>query len=217
MDTVSKPFYQSRNSKLGPAVVKALKARHFEAEYFDDIPPAVEKVFSFIPKEHVISWGGSMTAKTMGLFDEAVKRGYKVIDRDEGKTQEEKNELARKALLCDTYLMSANAISEDGQLVNIDGAANRVAALCHGPRQIIIVAGMNKVRKNVDVALARAQTIAAPLNIQRFPDKKTPCNTTGSCGDCKSTDSICAQIVITRLCKPPGRIKVILIGQELGF
>jgi len=217
MDTVTQPFYQLRNSKLGPAVVKALKARHFEAEYFDDIPPAVEKVFSFIPKEHIISWGGSMTAKALGLYDEIAKRGYSVIDRDTGKTPEEKNELARKALLCDTYIMSANAISEDGQLVNIDGVANRVAALCHGPRQVIIVAGMNKVRKNADVALARAQTIAAPLNVQRFPDKKTPCNTNGACADCKSTDSICAQIVITRLCKPPGRIKVILIGQELGF
>jgi len=217
MATLNASCSELRNSKLGPELVKALEARHFIADYFDDIPQAVEKVFSYIPKDHVISWGGSMTAKTMDLYGEAAKRGYRLIDRETAKTQEEKNEMYRQSLLCDTYLTGTNAISEDGQLVNIDSIGNRVAALCYGPRQIIVVAGMNKVRKTQDIALARARTIAAPVNIQRFPAYKTPCNGKGSCEDCKSPDSICSQIVITRLCKPAGRIKVILIGKDLGF
>ena len=217
MDSTTKSFYELRNSKLGPAIIKALNERLFEAAYFNNIPDAVEKVFSFIPKEHVISWGGSMTAKAMNLYDEAEKRGYKVINRDTAKTPEEKTELMRQGLFCDTYLMGTNALSEDGQLVNIDAYGNRVAALCYGPRQVIIVTSVNKTAKTLDDEIQRARSIAAPLNTQRFPNNKTPCGITGVCRDCKSADSICCQIVITRLCKPAGRIKVIIIGQDLGF
>jgi len=217
MDTLSKPIFEKRNSKLGPALVKALEARHFEAAYFDEIPPAVEKVFNLIPKDHVVSWGGSMTAKAMGLYDEAARRGYQVINRDAGQTPEEKVNLMRQALLCDTFLMGTNALSEDGQLVNIDGNGNRIAALCYGPRQVIVVTGINKAAKTLDDAITRARNQAAPLNMQRFNSLKTPCNSNGSCADCKKPDSICSHIIITRLCKPAGRIKVIIIGQELGF
>ncbi|GHV85755.1 hypothetical protein AGMMS50230_13630 [Spirochaetia bacterium] len=213
MDT----FHELRNTKLGPALVKALEARHFEAYYFADLPPAAEKVFSLIPQEHVVSWGGSMTAGAMDLYAEAAKRGYKLINRDAAKSPEEKVELMRQGLLCDTYLMGTNALSEDGQLVNVDGNGNRVAALCYGPRQVIIVTGINKAAKTLDDAIARARNWAAPLNVQRFAANKTPCNISGTCGDCKSAESICAQVVITRLCKPAGRIKVIIIGQDLGF
>ncbi|MCL1927947.1 MAG: lactate utilization protein [Treponema sp.] len=217
MDNTTKSFYELRNSKLGTELVKALKDRHFEAAYFDDISQAVEKVFSLIPKEHVISWGGSMTAKVMNLYDEAEKRGYKVINRDAAKTPEEKTDLMRQGLLCDTYLMGTNALSQDGQLVNIDAYGNRVAALCYGPKQVIIVTSIAKAAKTLDDAIQRARNIAAPLNTQRFPDNKTPCIVFGFCKDCKTYDSICAQIVITRLCRPAGRIKVIIIGQDLGF
>ncbi|MCL1813924.1 MAG: lactate utilization protein, partial [Treponema sp.] len=196
---------------------KALKERRFEAAYCNDIQQAVEKVFSFIPNDHVISWGGSMTAKAMNLYDEAEKRGYKVINRDAAKTPEEKTDLMRKGLLCDTYLMGTNALSQDGQLVNIDAYGNRVAALCYGPKQVIIVTSIAKVTKTLDDAIVRARNVAAPLNTQRFPDNKTPCIVFGYCKDCKLYDSICAQIVITRLCRPAGRIKVIIIGQDLGF
>jgi L-lactate utilization protein LutB len=123
----------------------------------------------------------------------------------------------RQALLCDTFLSGSNALSEDGQLVNIDGFGNRVAAMTFGPRQVIVVAGMNKVVKTLDDAVTRARTIAAPLNAQRFPNLKTPCNETGACANCLSPDSVCSFIVTTRLCKPAGRIKVILIGKDFGF
>lgn len=122
----------------------------------------------------------------------------------------------RKALTCDTFLMSSNAISEDGQLVNIDGNGNRVAALCFGPRRVIVVAGMNKVVGTLDDAIARARHIAAPANLQRF-DVKTPCSTTGCCADCVSPQCSCAQIVVTRFSMNPNRIKVVLVGENLGL
>jgi hypothetical protein len=209
--------YKLRNSKLGPKVVKALEARLFGAWYFDGIPEAAEKVFSLIPKEHVISWGGSMTAQALNLYGEAEKRGYKIINRDAAKSPEEKVELMRQGLLCDTYLSGTNALSEDGILVNVDGNGNRVAAMCYGPRQVIIVTGINKVAKTLDDAVSRARNLAAPLNAQRFPDNKTPCIVNGACGNCKSANSICNQILITRLSRPAGRIKVIIIGEDLGF
>jgi L-lactate utilization protein LutB len=147
----------------------------------------------------------------------AAEKGYKVIDRDKAASPEERTELMRQALLCDTYLTGTNALTEDGQLVNVDGNGNRVAAMTFGPKQVIVVAGMNKVQKTLETACARARTIAAPVNVQRFQDLKTPCNETGACADCLSPDSICSFIVHTRLCKPKGRIKVILIGKDLGF
>jgi len=206
-----------RYDKLGHRVVKALEGRFFNAWYFSDCSEAAEKVFSLIPKTDVISWGGSLTLRGLNLTTMAVEKGYKVIDRDKAKSPEERNELQRQGLHCDTFLTSSNAITEDGQLVNIDGNGNRVAAMIYGPKQVIVVAGMNKVVQNIMDAATRARTIAAPGNSQRFPDSKTPCNTTGACSDCLSPDSICAYIVRTRICRPAGRIKVILIGQDLGL
>ena len=206
-----------RNQKLGAQVVKALKSRFFDACYVDDSKAAVEKVLSLIPKDHVVSWGGSATLDETGIKEKLAQAGYKVIDRDNAPTREERVEVMRQALLCDTFITGCNAISEDGQLVNIDGFGNRVAAMIFGPRQVIVIAGMNKIAKTLFDAVARARTVAAPLNTQRFADNKTPCNETGSCADCKSPDSICSFIVTIRLCKPANRIKIILVGEDLGL
>jgi len=206
-----------RNQKLGAQVVKALQSRFFDAVYVDDSAAAVAKIASLIPKDHVVSWGGSQTLDEIGIKPRLEQDGYKVIDRDKAPNREERVELMRQALLCDTFITGCNAISEDGQLVNIDGFGNRVAAMIFGPRQVIVIAGMNKIAKTLDDAIIRARTIAAPRNTQRFPDNKTPCNETGSCADCKSPDSICSFMVTTRLCKPAGRIKVILVGEDLGL
>ena len=208
---------KTRYDKMGPKVAKALQNRFFEAWYFPETAGAVEKIFSLIPKTDTISWGGSLTTVGLDLQKLAVEKGYNVIDRDKAGSPEERIELMRRALLCDTYLTGTNAISEDGQLVNIDGNGNRVAAMIFGPRQVIVVAGMNKIAHTLNDAAVRARTIAAPLNAQRFPNVKTPCNETGSCADCLSLDSICTFIVRTRICKPAGRIKVILIGKDLGL
>ena len=217
MEVDVKTPVETMYDKLGPKVVKALEKRFFEAWYFSDIPEAVEKVFSLIPKTDTVSWGGSTTAVSINLTTLAAEKGYTVIDRDKAANPEERIELMRKALLCDTYLAGTNAISEDGQLFNVDKIGNRVAAMIYGPRQVIVVAGMNKIVRAEADAWARLKAIAAPANAQRFPHLKTPCNETGSCAECLSADSICAYFVKTRLSMPKGKIKVILIGKNLGF
>ena len=207
---------KKRYDKAGPQVVKALEKRHFEAYYVSTAAEAVEKVVELIPKEHTVSWGGTATVDALGIKQRLAQEGIALIDRDTAQTPQERQEMLKKALTCGTFLMSSNAISADGQLVNIDGNANRVAALCYGPESVLVIAGMNKVMADLDSAIARARQVAAPANAQRF-DIKTPCAVTGSCGDCTSPDCICCQMVITRVCRPAGRIKVILVGQDLGF
>jgi hypothetical protein len=164
-----------------------------------------------------VSWGGSLTTTALNLQTLAGEKGCKLIDRDKAANPEERVELMRQALLCDTYLTGTNALTEDGQLLNIDGNGNRTAAMIFGPKQVIVVAGMNKVVKDEAAAYSRVKNIAAPANMQRFPNSKTPCIETGACGECFSPDCICAYIVRTRLCRPKGKIKVILIGKDLGL
>ena len=205
-----------RNDKLGPKVAEALKKRHFDAWYFSKREDALKHLESLIPADHVVSWGGSLTMESLGI-QQMMSEKYKVIDRDKAKDLEERNVLQRQALTCDTFLMGTNAITEDGQLVNIDGIGNRVAAMIYGPKQVIIVAGMNKVVKTLEDAFSRARNIAAPANTQRFSDNKSPCNETGACSDCLSTDSVCTFIVHTRVCRPKGKIKLILIDETLGL
>ena len=225
---------KTRYDKAGPQVAEALRRRSFEAHYvstalestsilqqsrINGTPPpqeALDLALTLIPKDRTVSWGGTATAAQIGLMDRLHQGDYQLIDRDTGKTPEEKQALMRQALTCGTFIMSSNAISADGQLVNLDGNANRVAALCFGPESVLVIAGMNKVMGDLDSAIARARQVAAPANAQRF-DIKTPCAVTGSCGDCTTPDCICCQMVITRVCRPAGRIKVILVGQDLGF
>lgn len=202
--------------KAGAKVAEALNKRYFEAYYCSDRTEALEKILELIPQDHVVSWGGATTVDELGVKEALRQRGQAVIDRDTAKDAQERQQMLKQALTCDTFLMGSNAISADGQLVNIDGTGNRVAALCFGPTQVVVVAGMNKVAGDLDGAMRRAREVAAPMNAQRFP-LKTPCVANGLCGDCKGPDSICAQIVTTRLCKPAGRIKVVLVGEDLGF
>ena len=205
-----------RYGKLGASVVKALNTRHFEAYYCSDAASAAEKLLSLIPETDTVAWGGSQTLSEIGAQDLLRARGQALIDRDTAKSPAERDALMRQALTADTFLMSSNAITEDGQLVNMDGNGNRVAALIYGPRQVIVVAGLNKVAKDLDAAIARVRGTAAPTNAQRF-NINTPCKVTGTCADCKCPDSICANMVVTRLCKPNGKIKVILVGENLGM
>lgn len=207
---------QERYTKLGESVVNALKSRHFEACYCPDVAAAQQKLLEWIPQDDTVAWGGSQTLDEIGAQEMLRTRGQKLIDRDTVKTPAERNALMHAALSADTFLMSSNAITEDGQLVNMDGNGNRVAALIYGPRSVIVVAGLNKVAKNLDAAIARVRGTAAPTNAQRFP-VNTPCKITGECADCKSEDCICANMVITRLSKPAGKVKVILVGEPLGM
>ncbi len=204
-----------RNAKLGETLVKNFERRGFGAYYCETKEEALNKALELIPATDVVSWGGSVSIDEIGLL-EAVKKTNPVIDRATAKTPEERVELMRKALLCDTFLMSTNAFSKDGQLINIDGNGNRCAALIYGPKQVIVIAGLNKMAGTLEAAVDRARNIAAPINVQRFPQLTTPCNKLGACADCINPQSICSQIVWTRLVHDQ-RIKVILVGEHLGF
>ena len=200
----------------GPKVADALNKRHFEAYYVFNKEDAVKKILEIIPSNHSVAWGGTMTMDQLGLKDKLSAAGYTLIDRDKGATLEEREKIMHEALNCGSFIMSSNAITEDGQLFNIDGKGNRVAALIYGPQNVIIIAGMNKVVQDMDAAYDRVRGYAAPANAQRF-DIDTPCKKIGECADCLSSSTICAQFVTTRICKPAGRIKVVLIGEELGI
>ena len=204
------------NTKRAEVLIHNLKSRHFDAYYCATREEALEKALELIPQGSSVGWGGATSAQQIGLMD-AVRRGdYRPIDRDAAPTPEEREQAMRNCLHADVFLTGANAISLDGQMVIIDGMGNRVAAIVYGPRSVIVVAGINKVVDTLEMAVDRARTVAAPINKQRFPNQ-TPCNVTGQCADCKAEGCICNQILITRNCRPAGRIKFIIVGEELGF
>lgn len=205
-------YYQKR----GEILVKNLRSRHYEAYYCDSKEAALDKALELIPKGATVGWGGAMSAQQIGLLDAMNRGDYHAIDRDKTSTPEERKQAMKNCLLADVFITGANALSMDGQMVNIDGNGNRVAAIVYGPESILVIAGMNKVMDTLEAAVTRARTIAAPMNKQRFA-LQTPCEITGTCGDCKSEGCICNQILITRNSKPAGRIKVILVGEDLGL
>lgn len=207
---------QKYYDKRGRILVKNLQSRHFDAYYCADKAAALEKALELIPKGATVGWGGAMSCQQIGLMDALNAGEYHTIDRDKCKTPEEKLQAAKDSLFADVFLTGANGMSLDGEMVNIDGTGNRVAAIVYGPGSVIVVAGMNKVMDSLSDAITRARTVAAPMNKQRFPNQ-TPCEVTGTCGDCKSVECICNQILITRNCRPAGRIKFIIVGEDLGL
>ena len=202
--------------KRGQVLVQNLKKRHFEAYYCDDRTAALEKALELIPEGASVGWGGAMSAQQIGLMDALAERNVKLLDRSKAETPQERDRLMKQCLTADVFLTGANALSLDGQMVNIDGNGNRVAAIVYGPESVIVVAGMNKVCDTLEQAVQRSRSVAAPANSQRF-DIATPCKATGSCHDCTGPDCICNQLLITRHCRPAGRIKFILVGEELGL
>lgn len=202
-----------RNERLAQRMIQHLERRHFQAFYCPTAAEAVEKVSSLIPDGSSVTWGGSMTLRDMGLTAKLHQRDLQVFDRD---LADDKEQVYRKAFEADYYLSSANAISENGVIVNIDGNGNRVAAITYGPRHVIFVIGMNKVMPHVESALDRARGTAAPINAARF-SIKTPCLIDGVCHDCHSADSICNYIHFLRHSHPVGRHIVVLVGEDLGY
>ena len=212
MEQATRNFYDKR----GEILVKNLQKRHFEAYYCATKEEALKQVLSLMPEGSTVGWGGAVSAAQVGV-QEAVHAGnYTVIDRDAFSDPSEKLRCMRECFNADFSITGANALSIDGQMVNIDGNGNRVGMIVYGPKNIIVVAGMNKVCASVEDAVKRARTVAAPMNQQRF-GLPNPCTCTGVCGNCLNETSICNQILITRNCKPAGRIKFVLVGEELGF
>lgn len=207
-----KKMYYTKRSEI---ILKNLHSRGFEAYYCETKEEALEKALELIPKGSTVGWGGAMSAQQIGLLDAVNSGQYNTIDRDKAPVPAAREQAMRNCLLADVFITGANALSVEGQMVNIDGNGNRVAAIVYGPRSVVVIAGMNKVTDSLENAVVRARTVAAPMNAQRFP-LKTPCTITGACGNCKA-EGICNQMLITRNCKPAGRIKVILVGEELGL
>lgn len=207
---------KTRNQKLAEEVAKNLRTRHFEAYVANSIDEARDIALELIPADHVVGWGGSVSVDQIGIKDALKSRGTPVIDRSTARDRAEGMQIMKACLTCGTFLMSANAVSADGVLVNIDGNGNRVAPLIYGPDSVVVVVGTNKIAPDVESALKRARNVAAPVNAQRF-DVKTPCKVNGSCANCKCVDSICCNVNFTRICRPAGRVKVIIVTEELGF
>lgn len=213
--TPKQTFYENQAA----SIIKKLNLRKMEGYYCPDVASAKEKLVELIngkdTSKKSVAYGGSMTLDENGFKDAVLKAGHELIVRENYKTPEEVKECKARQVNADVFLMSTNAITLDGELVNIDGRGNRVSFMIYGPEEVIVVAGMNKVVANVEDGIRRVRNEATPPNCNRL-GCETPCAKTGRCGDC-FTDSICCQFVVTRMSRVPGRIKVILVGQELGY
>nr|WP_330370925.1 lactate utilization protein [Butyrivibrio sp. LB2008] len=202
-----------RNTLLAQKVIKGLESRNMSGYFASTKEEALKLAMVLIPTGASVTMGGAMSAHEIGLVKALKEGNYNFIDRDE---YEDKRAAMLAAYDADVFLSSANAITEDGILVNIDGNANRVSAIAQGPKKVVFIVGMNKVCADVDSALKRVRNVAAPINAQRF-GLSTPCSSTGSCMNCKSPDTICCQFLITRFSKHKERIHVILVNDNLGF
>ena len=202
-----------RNALLAQKVIKGLESRNMSGYWAESKKDALALALSLIPEGSTVTMGGAMSAHEIGLVDALKKGNYNFIDRD---ACADKRAAMLVAYDADVFLASANAITEDGIMVNIDGNSNRVSAIAQGPRKVVFIVGMNKVCSDPDTAMKRARNVAAPINAQRF-GLNTPCCKTGACMDCKSPDTICCQFLITRFSRHRDRIHVILVNGNLGF
>jgi L-lactate utilization protein LutB len=217
MDKPIERFWQIRLN----AVKEALEANHFEVFLAKDAAEArtivKEKILPTTGAK-VVSWGGSMTFLATGLYEEIKNTpGLEILDTfDRSKPPEENMELRRRAVLADLFITGTNALTEGGILVNLDMIGNRACSINHGPRHVVVLVGRNKIVSELDDAMHRIKNYAAPINAMRL-DKKTPCVKTSYCEDCKSPDRICNVWTITEKSFPKGRIRVVLINQDLGL
>lgn len=203
---------RKRNEILAQTVIKGLESRNMSGYYAADKEEAVKKALEVIGKGSTVAMGGCQSAHEIGLIQALEEGDYNYIDRS--------NMTPRESLMAaydaDVFLSSANAMTNDGIMVNIDGNSNRVSCIAQGPKKVVFIVGMNKICSDLDEAIKRARNVAAPANAQRF-DVKTPCKVTGKCADCKSSDTICCQFLITRYSRHEGRIHVILVNDTLGY
>ena len=200
------------NTLLAHKMIEMMAARHMEAVYCETKEDALKKTLDMIPLGSSVSFGGSATLREMGMQDALKHADYVFMNPDEPKSAAGKDEVAHQALSADYFLMSANAISETGELVNIDGYGNRAGALVFGPKHVIVVAGLNKVEPDLESAIKRARTYAARMTLLIF--KRDYASFTDLCD---AAEKACSQLVVTGMSMPKGRIKVILVGESLGY
>lgn len=202
--------------KRARRVIAALKANNMEGWYLPDAAGVRAFVEQLIPEGAVVSNGGSVTLAETGVTDLLAGGRYRYLDRSKVTDPEELGRLYRQVFSADWYLASANAVTEAGEIYNVDGNSNRVAAITFGPANVLLVVGCNKIVKDLDAAKERVEAIAAPANTVRL-SCATPCAVTGKCEHCHSPARICCTTTIHSFQRIPGRIKVLLVGEPLGF
>lgn len=198
------------------SIIKKLTLRNMTGHYCDTAREAVELVRGLVEPGQSVTWGGSVSFTESGIKAALEADGHPMIDRMEATTPEEQEEMWRRQVSADWFVMGTNAITVDGELVNIDGNANRLALLLHGPKHVCVIAGMNKVVTDVESGFKRIHTTTCPLNAARL-HTGTPCELTGTCANCHAKDCMCCQEVVTRHSRHAGRIHVVLVGEDLGF
>jgi len=204
---------RKRNELLAQTTIKGLKSRNIDAFYAASKEEALKIALDLIPEGSKITMGGGMSVHEIGLAEALQEGNYEFLDRDK---VEDKRAAMLWAYDADYYLAGVNAMTRDGVIVNIDGNSNRVSAIAQGPKHVLFIVGMNKICDDLDGAMKRARHVAAPANAQRF-QIDTPCRKTGTCFDCKSPDTICCNFLITRFSRHEGRMKAIIVNDNLGF
>lgn len=212
MEELKKAYYATIAQRMIPNLAK----RQMEAYYCEDERSARDKILSLIPQGASIGWGGSQTLKQIGVMDALHTGSYQLLDRSAATNSAERKSVYSQIESADVFLTGTNAITRDGVLLNMDGRSDRVCFLCHGPRSVIIAVGMNKVVATVEEGLNRIWNVAGPLNAMKN-QRKTPCAVTGVCVQCQSEDCVCSNLVITRRSAFKNRLKIVLIGADLGF
>lgn len=197
-------------------IIKKLAIRNMTGHYRDTAAEAVELARGLVEPGQSVTWGGSVSFSESGIKAALEADGHRMIDRSQAATPEEQDAMWREQVGADWFFMGTNAITLDGELVNIDGNANRLALLLHGPKHVCVIAGMNKVVADVESGLKRIRTVTCPLNAARL-HTGTPCELAGVCSNCHAEKCMCCQEVITRHSRHDGRIHVILVGEDLGF
>jgi LUD domain len=210
-------FTSKANKVQIQEIIKNLEKRGMTGYYCENAREASEKVLSLIPDGAQVSWGGSLTLEEIEVKDKLPLINAKILDPTSFKDPAEAYTARINSLSSDVYLTSTNAITLNGELVNIDGTGNRVAALCFGPRKVIVIAGANKIVRDEEEAIARIKTRACVPNCIKL-EKKTPCAQNGKCSNCLIPgQTICSMTVVTRFCNKSDRIHVILVNESLGF
>ncbi|PLV58743.1 lactate utilization protein [Thermotoga sp. KOL6] len=205
-----------KKEKVAEVVSNNLKRKKHEVWILQDVKDILEKVKELIPEGSTVAVGGSLTLLDTGILDILRRGKYNFLDRYSAKTREEIEEIYRKSFWADYYLTSANAVTEDGKLVFLDGNGNRVAAVVYGPRNVIVVVSVNKVVKNVEEARERLRYIS-PMNSKRL-NLETPCAKTGFCADCSSPQRICDYFMVVESgVRQPGRFKILLTLEDFGL
>lgn len=213
MDKNAQFVYEKRVERT----IDSLEKNNMNGYFVQNEEELIEKIKEIVQEGSTVSVGGSMTLFETGVINLLRNGKYNFLDRyKEGLTKEDIKDIFRKSFAADAYFASSNAVTEEGELYNVDGNGNRVAAMIYGPDKVIVIVGVNKIVKDVDEAIERNREISAPANAIRL-NKNTPCAKVGYCMDCSSSDRICSMYTLIRKQMVKGRIHVIIVNKNLGY